>query len=519
MPKVVVDKVEAACKAGNHTPAMEAYMKKNPDASCHDVGEAIAAMVEEKMAMFTPEEIEMFGIEEFGGPGSGRYSAGSGEKIDAHLKLASDHLDAVMREPKGSGKAMTFLGVASTNIRKAMNLADPTGTKTAKELGGHLDRLNERLRSAGEHHNTTVGHYEAKLTDIKDFEIWRAGKTLDGRTVTEEQLDHVLTSFAEFNKNGYEAPVIVGHNNRGEEKPAVGFVYALKKVGKSLLADIKQVPLDIAEAMKSAFKNRSVEIVTNVKKDGKTYPFLLRAVALLGSTPPAFAGLGLPNANPYSGEFGEVLSFDIDLDKISKEESDLKTIEELQTELSDKELDFKAQLDESNKVLAEKEKLLSEEKGKLTTMQTEQVHKDSIEKFNSFVAEFKIFPTQKDAFVSLYNALQTKTEKVSFFELKENKLEEAKEGKTLPILFKEFIDAIPAKEALKVLFMDKMKSEAKGVGEENLEVPAESYAAKSIEEADAIKKYAKENELDLKKSADYVKAQRAVRKQANEEEK
>jgi hypothetical protein len=113
-------------------------------------------------------------------------------------------------------------------------------------------------------------------------EIFRAGNHTDSqgrvKSWSEADLDHLVTS---YDPSKHEAPIVVGHPK--DNAPAFGWVKALKREGKALLAQYGQVAPEFAEAVQAGrYKKRSISIYP----DGT-----IRHVGWLGAQPPAIKGL------------------------------------------------------------------------------------------------------------------------------------------------------------------------------------------------------------------------------------
>lgn len=113
-------------------------------------------------------------------------------------------------------------------------------------------------------------------------EIFAAGRHTDSkgrvRDWTEEDLEHTASS---YNPSHHEAPNVIGHPEHN--KPAYGWVEAVKREGKKLLAKLKDVPKEFEDMVeKGLFKKRSVSFYP----DGT-----LRHLGWLGAQPPAVKGL------------------------------------------------------------------------------------------------------------------------------------------------------------------------------------------------------------------------------------
>ena len=127
------------------------------------------------------------------------------------------------------------------------------------------------------------------------FEIFRTGSWNGGRydeasgtwvPYSEADLD---TMVANFERRERDIPLILGHNHwSGEEKPALGWVAALRRVGDRLLAQARDVKEELKDAVnRKLYPKRSVEIYENL--DGKG--LMVSAVAFLGSQQPAVPGM------------------------------------------------------------------------------------------------------------------------------------------------------------------------------------------------------------------------------------
>lgn len=94
----------------------------------------------------------------------------------------------------------------------------------------------------------------------------------------------------------------LGHNEEQElakksgffkdGKPALGWMESLVKQGNKLVATFKDVPAIIADLVnRKAYKRVSCELFENYAREGVTYPWALKAVALLGADTPAVTTL------------------------------------------------------------------------------------------------------------------------------------------------------------------------------------------------------------------------------------
>ena len=128
--------------------------------------------------------------------------------------------------------------------------------------------------------------------NINGIEIFSEGEW-NGDIYKRDDLEKMVSSFG---KTGFEPPVKIGHNEEQPElkdgAPALGYIDKIYIEGKKLLADFKELPKKVYEAMKRGnYKRVSSEIYWNYAKDGKVFDRVLKAVALLGAEVPAVTNL------------------------------------------------------------------------------------------------------------------------------------------------------------------------------------------------------------------------------------
>lgn len=116
---------------------------------------------------------------------------------------------------------------------------------------------------------------------------WNGGKNWEGDPYEKEDLDKMVENFGSGRR---DVPLVLGHWNPWVEgeKPALGWVAELKRVGNRLMAKAK----DVTETLKTLvnekrYPKRSVEIYENLDGKGMT----LSAVAFLGASQPAVPGM------------------------------------------------------------------------------------------------------------------------------------------------------------------------------------------------------------------------------------
>lgn len=134
---------------------------------------------------------------------------------------------------------------------------------------------------------------------IDNWEIFAAGEWSGsgGKSKwSEKDLDDMVVAFGETAKE-MKPYLKLGHS--GEQKllqedgyPSAGWITALKRVGNKLVAKVEGIPEKIFNLIQSrAYGRVSSEIYKNAELNGKKFPRLLKAVALLGADTPAVGTL------------------------------------------------------------------------------------------------------------------------------------------------------------------------------------------------------------------------------------
>lgn len=119
-----------------------------------------------------------------------------------------------------------------------------------------------------------------------EIEVFKSGTHTDSagnvNTWTDDDLDEIVALYNEQgDEDKHTAPLVIGHPK--DNKPAVGWIQSLKKVGSKLLAVVTDLSEEIKESVnKGEYKKVSISL----------YPSkLLRHIGLLGAMPPAVKGL------------------------------------------------------------------------------------------------------------------------------------------------------------------------------------------------------------------------------------
>jgi hypothetical protein len=119
----------------------------------------------------------------------------------------------------------------------------------------------------------------------------------DGCRFTEAYLDELVDTYW-TSKTAIEPPVKLGHDEnqailQEDGFPAAGLVANLRRLGDRLVADLVDVPKQVAELIRAgAYRTVSVELMQDTEIGGTTYAKILTGLALLGADLPAITSLG-----------------------------------------------------------------------------------------------------------------------------------------------------------------------------------------------------------------------------------
>lgn len=133
------------------------------------------------------------------------------------------------------------------------------------------------------------------LHSVKNVEVFSVG-TWNGDKYTESDLDAMVTAFEET-ADTYRPPLKFGHEENQTilqqgGKAAAGWIGKLYRKGEKLLADFIDIPKEIFTLLEQkSYRKVSAEIHFRAKVNGKNYPRLMSAVALLGAERPAVTNL------------------------------------------------------------------------------------------------------------------------------------------------------------------------------------------------------------------------------------
>lgn len=285
------------------------------------------------------------------------------------------------------------------------------------------------------------------MPELKNVEIFAEG-TWNGNVITQDVLKNIVSAFQAT--KSYVKPVLkLGHNDEQEllkkdGLPAAGWVSNVYISGKKLLADFVDIPDKIYELIKrKAYRKVSVEIFNGYSFDGKTYPNLLGAVALLGADIPAVMTLSdimdryRLDPKTFSNETDKVdiKVFTKDLVE-EKEMPDKDKIDQKNADIEKRLLVFEKKFDEAQKEKDDLKKQFDEYKKKadekISTLESQKTEAE-IEKFALDLKSKELASPSMEPYIKALSGAVSKTEfsvgdkKLSFNQALEELLKLAKD--------------------------------------------------------------------------------------------
>ena len=182
-------------------------------------------------------------------------------------------------------------------------------------------------------------------------EIFAAGKW-NGFPFNVGDLHKMASAFNKL-KDKLKVPLKMGHNDEQkitDGQPALGWVTELEvdenQTPAKLVAVFEDMPTIVTDAIKKKlYRNVSIELDFDVTHKGEKYDYVVTAVALLGADLPAVnvlndlgSFLASRNSDMPASEYSANRHFTFTA--ISEEERNMKTVEELQAELAQKEAEL-----------------------------------------------------------------------------------------------------------------------------------------------------------------------------------
>ena len=164
-------------------------------------------------------------------------------------------------------------------------MAEATTDEMKAKAQAMMDRAKEMMKKMSQNYSK----------ELRGVELFSAG-TWNGDAYSESDLDAMVSAFHSL---GVRPPVKLGHDEaqrwfgQKDGAPALGWVANLRRFGSKLVGDLVDVPDALHEMISNKrYRTKSAEVYWNYKDgEGRLWPRVLRAVALLGADLPAVSNL------------------------------------------------------------------------------------------------------------------------------------------------------------------------------------------------------------------------------------
>jgi len=296
----------------------------------------------------------------------------------------------------------------------------------AKDLIGRLSsdtdnaQIDELKTVLNEFETVEWADYEppkALFKYTKDEKLLKVGKWNDSEFTLED-----LHGMADtYNKVDYEPPLKRSHVQLSEN--ALGYASGLYVSGDYLIAKEFKYPVSVYEneIESKTLRYKSSEVYKNYEQDGIVYPYMLKAVALLGISTPAVVGLQELNTEMFSSDSNPHVSyyvFDSETDSIltkkgNRKEEEMADVIKNESGVSAEQFSalearLKAQMDafDAYKATADAAKELAEEKAANATAK--------VEEFAAKVSEMQSKVDNANAIIANLNEEGRKSENANF---------------------------------------------------------------------------------------------------------
>lgn len=240
--------------------------------------------------------------------------------------------------------------------------------------------------------------------NLKGVEIFSVG-IWNGDKYTIKDLDQMVEAFEQVD---FEPPLKLGHNSEQEKdlmkdgQPALGWVERIFRVGQKLVADFKEIPKAVFDAIESkSYKRVSSEIWFNYGSNGDKFPRVLKAVALLGADIPAVTNL---KPIEFDDDGNEFKVYDIDKDELDEEEVE----EEVVAQPKQEEDAMSEGMKEANDKLSEEKKELEAKVAKLSEERDEVEAKFAKQQTEAKTSGIKAFMEKAKGEGKILPAFETK---------------------------------------------------------------------------------------------------------------
>ena len=363
-----------------------------------EMGSMLRPEVQEKM---TKEELyAMEDVYTTAEKAEARAKEMGGEGSHTHIHVIDDE-KVTMYMPFPSHDA--YLEAKKKMMEKEEEMAiTPKDVHTEKPIGSYeqSDCDCEEAKAECDCKEEQKNNAVEQTFNLNGVEIFSTG-VWNGDRYSEKDLDAMIENFDDV---GFEPPVKLGHNEEQSElqdgQPALGYISKIYKVGSKLVADFKELPKKVYDAIKRGnYKRVSSEIYWNYKANGSTFNRVLKAVALLGADIPAvtnlesieglYSNMGTGEVKyHYNGKESEIMEEKHDEVSINKYEEE---ISQLRKEKEEVMKEYQAHKDEIKKtnIASYMESLKTE--GKILPVQYKEV-----EALLSTATEEKVFSYSKD---------------------------------------------------------------------------------------------------------------------------
>lgn len=322
----------------------------------------------------------------------------------------------------------------------------------------------------------------ADMHNVKDVEIFSTG-LWNNKQITEADLDTIVESFS--STKGVVRPFLkLGHDEdqkllQSDGLPAAGWVENVRRVGSKLVADFVDIPKKIYQLIKNnAYRKVSCEIYNNIQIDGKKYPKMLGAVALLGADLPGVMNLNdILSLYSAGDNFWSIEKFAADRGVVIIEEETDSQFTDKEGNIMPNEIDvYKVKLDQAEKDVEAAKSLVSQKDAEIEKYKKEA---DEAKKLVADAAQ-KAKLAEVDAFVStlqsekLCSKAMAPLVKALIAEDKEKYSVDSEEFSKFDLV-KKILSS--AKEASKVNFSETTKDEKAEGDDKNLEAKIDKYMA------------------------------------------
>ena len=272
------------------------------------------------------------------------------------------------------------------------------------------------------------------LMEISGVEIFAAGQW-NGDNFTIGDLNEMARAFNETCQD-YKPFLKLGHNEeqdllKNDGLPAAGYISGMRVEGDKLIADFSEIPQKVYELMKrGAYKKRSAEIYFGIDWNGTIYPFMIKAVSLLGAEMPAVRGLS-DIFNLYAKNVSEKPTGNINIKQYSFQNTEKikmdEALKELEVKLFAKEDEVKKFANENMELKAKLEQIEAEKYQAEVKAFTAELPPSIVELAEKLI-EAKNFAEKKDLLKQILK-LNSETSKVNFAESSKDEDESSSKNK------------------------------------------------------------------------------------------